>query len=86
MDLPDQRPLDLDRVVLHALRPGLDQLIDGVVDAPDKGHATVHDHQLAVHAAQQVDAGAQQFLGRLVAAQLHTRFQQRTGECWRQIG
>ena len=86
LDLPDQRALDLDRVVLLAQRPGLGQLIDRVVDAANEGHAAVDDHQLAVHAAQQVDADAEQHLGRLVAAQADTRFEQWAGERRRQVG
>src|SRR5690606_18436791 len=52
-----------------------DQVVLRVVDAADEGAACVDDDELVVHAAEHVDAGAEQAPGGLEAAQVHTGVQ-----------
>jgi hypothetical protein len=56
MDVVDDRPLDLDRVVLLRLRTEVEQVVGRVVDTADEGLAPVDYDDLAVHAAEQVGA------------------------------
>ena len=57
-----------------------------LVDAADKRAPAVYDHKLVVHAAQHVDAGAEQALRGLEAAQLDAGVEQRLRKRRRQVG
>ena len=77
MDVLNDRPFQLDRIVLLRLRPEVSQVIGREIDAAGKRYGAVDDDQLAVHAAEHVRPYAQDPRRGIEAAQPHTGFGER---------
>lgn len=72
-------------VVLLGLGAEVGHVVDRVVDAADEAQRAVHHHDLAVHAAQHVQALAEQAPAGIEHAQVHARLDQAGHEGLRQV-
>ncbi|EWS52892.1 hypothetical protein X551_04317 [Methylibium sp. T29] len=86
LDVRHQRAFQLHRVVLLGLGPEVGQVIGRIVDAADEGALAVHHHDLAVHAAEQVGAPAEQPRAGVEHVHAHAGLGERADEGRRQVG
>lgn len=86
VNLRHDRPGELDRVVLLGLGAEVHQVVGRIVDAADEGALAVDHHDLAVHAAEHVQALAEEAMTRIEHAHLHAGLAQFLEELAREIG
>ncbi|MNT55898.1 hypothetical protein D3C72_1931670 [compost metagenome] len=84
--LGDDGAAHLHRVVLLGFGAKIGHMVGRVVDAPDEAEFAIHHHDLAVHAAQHVQALAHDALAGVENAKVNAGFHQCTQVLVRQVG
>lgn len=86
MHLRHDRAAHLHGVVLLGFRAKVSHMVGRVVDAANESQVPVHHHDLAMHAAQQVQPLAQETAARVKDAKVHAGLHQAADKLVRQIG